>query len=58
MTQEQRISIACDADLRANTAIGRKIASELQTGDAMDLEHDIILDMEEEDEYPDLDITV
>lgn len=27
MNRDQRIAIACDADLRCNTAIGRKMAN-------------------------------
>lgn len=35
MELSERIAIACDADLRTNTAIGRKIASELTLADVM-----------------------
>jgi hypothetical protein len=35
MDIKQKIAIACDADLRANTAIARKIANELTIGEAM-----------------------
>lgn len=37
MSDEERIAIACDADLRINTAIGRKIASELTIEEAIDI---------------------
>ena len=38
MDINEKIAIACDADLRVNTAIGRKIASELTIGEAMELD--------------------
>jgi hypothetical protein len=47
MTDEERIAIAVDADLRENTAIGRKIASEMTLLDAyitrLSCEDDIII---------------
>jgi hypothetical protein len=38
MTNEQRIAIACDADLRETTAIGRKISREFRVQTAYELQ--------------------